>query len=76
MWRDYPTFSVADLGGIRSPVLVMAGEFDSILDAHTREMAAAIPGSSLVIVAGQDHYAPLMAPEMVTPHIVEFLKDD
>lgn len=74
MWRAYPTFSVADLSGIRSPVLVMAGEFDSILDAHTREMAAAIPGSSLMIVAGQNHYAPLMAPETVTPHVVEFLK--
>jgi len=27
-----------------------------------------------VIVEGEDHYAPLMAPEKVTPHIVEFLR--
>jgi pimeloyl-ACP methyl ester carboxylesterase len=73
MWRAYPTYAEADLGQIETPTLVMAGEFDSIRDDHTRSMAAAIPGASLIIVEGQDHYAPLMAPETVTPHIVDFL---
>ncbi|MEQ9518881.1 MAG: alpha/beta hydrolase [Parvibaculum sp.] len=73
MWRDHPTYTVADLGKIRVPVLVMAGEFDSIEDAHTREMAGAIPGAELLIVEGADHYAPLMAPDKVNPAMLAFL---
>ena len=74
MWDTQPTFTKGDLGTISSPVLVMAGEFDSIKETHTREMAASIPNGSLVIVEGEDHFAPLMAPEKVTPRIVEFLR--
>lgn len=74
MWDTQPTFTVGDLGGVSSPTLVMAGEFDSIKEAHTREMAASIPDATLLIVEGQDHFAPLMAPETVTPHIVAFLR--
>ncbi|HBM87070.1 MAG: alpha/beta hydrolase [Parvibaculaceae bacterium] len=74
MWDTQPTFTTDDLGRISSPVLVMAGEFDSIKETHTREMAASIPNGSLVIVEGEDHFAPLMAPEKVTPRIVEFLR--
>tara|TARA_R110002110_G_scaffold103751_4_gene262117 strand:- start:1161 stop:2027 length:867 start_codon:yes stop_codon:yes gene_type:complete len=74
MWDSQPTFTIGDLGGISSPLLVMAGEFDSIKETHTREIAASVPNGTLVIVEGEDHYAPLMAPEKVTPHIVEFLR--
>ncbi|WOF75232.1 alpha/beta hydrolase [Parvibaculaceae bacterium PLY_AMNH_Bact1] len=74
MWDTQPTFTVGDLGGVSSPTLVMAGEFDSIKETHTREMAASIPNGTLVIVEGEDHFAPLMAPEKVTPRIVEFLR--
>jgi len=74
MWNSQPTFTTGDLGAISSPTLVMAGEFDSIKETHTREMAASIPNGTLVIVEGEDHFAPLMAPEKVTPRIVEFLK--
>ena len=74
MWRAYPRFAVDELGAAEAPTLVMAGEFDSIEDAHTREMASAIPGAKLIIVEGEDHYAPLMAPEKVTPAIIAFLR--
>lgn len=74
MWDSQPTFTTGDLGAISSPTLVMAGEFDSIKETHTREMAASIPNGTLEIVEGEDHFAPLMAPEKVTPRIVEFLK--
>ncbi len=74
MWDTQPTFTVEDLKRISSPTLVMAGEFDSIKENHTRAMASAIPNGSLVIVEGEDHYAPLLAPETVTPAIVDFLQ--
>lgn len=74
MWATLPTFSIDDLSQVTAPTLVMAGEFDSIEEAHTRRMVEALSNATLVIVEGEDHFAPLMAPEKVTPHIVEFLK--
>ena len=73
MWATQPTLEMAQLADVGSPVLVMAGEFDSIDEAHTRAMAAALPNAELFIVPGQDHFAPLMAPETVNPHIEVFL---
>lgn len=75
LWQTHPSFTAANLAEIRAPVLVMAGEFDSTPDAHTRAMAAAIPNAELVIVKGRDHFAPLMAPETVNPVILSFLDD-
>lgn len=74
MWATGPTLAMDDLGDIKAPVLVMAGEFDSIDEAHTRAMAQALPNGQLVIVEGQDHFAPLMAPQTVNPHVADFLK--
>ena len=73
MWATQPALEMAQLADVGSPVLVMAGEFDSIDEAHTRAMAAALPNAELFIVPGQDHFAPLMAPETVNPHIEVFL---
>jgi len=36
----------------------MAGEDDMVLDSHTREMAANIPDSRLIIFKNGTHYAP------------------
>jgi pimeloyl-ACP methyl ester carboxylesterase len=73
MWETQPKHTVTDLARIKAPVLVMAGEFDSIQESHTRAMAEAIPGGRVLIVPGEDHYAPIMAPDSVTPHVVAFL---
>jgi hypothetical protein len=35
MWRTQPSHSVADLGTIKAPTLIMAGEFDCIKRQHT-----------------------------------------
>ncbi|MEO0983385.1 MAG: alpha/beta hydrolase [Pseudomonadota bacterium] len=74
MWQAYPAFTAEDLATIQAPTLIMAGEHDLIPHAHTEALAAGIPNARLVIVEGQDHFAPLMAPKTVNPDILAFLE--
>jgi pimeloyl-ACP methyl ester carboxylesterase len=73
MWRTQPNYSLAELGAIRSPVLVMAGENDDIRRAHTDALAKAIPGAREVIIPGATHLAPLTHPEAVDAAILDFI---
>ncbi len=73
MWRTEPNYSLAQLGRIRSPVLVMAGENDSIRRDHTDAMAKAIPGAKEVIIPDATHLAPLTHPQLVDAAITAFL---
>lgn len=75
MWRTSPNYSAMDLGQIEAPVLVMAGEKDSIKRIHTEEMAQAIPDATLDIVPGATHFLPLEMPERANASILTFLKD-
>lgn len=75
MWRSEPNYTPAELATIKSPVLVMAGENDSIRRAHTDALAKAIPGAQEAIIPGATHFAPLTHPEAVTERIVAFLGD-
>ena len=59
MWQTDPRWTRKDLGTIKAPTLIMAGDHDSILPAHTVAMAAAIPGSDLSIVPHADHDMPI-----------------
>lgn len=74
MWHTEPAFTVQDLGRIRSPVLVMAGEHDSIRREHTDAMAKALPNGREVIIPAATHFAPLTHPEAVNAAMLEFLK--
>ena len=55
MLRTGPTMSVADLGEIAVPILVLAGDDDvSTLD-HTTTMFESIPDAQLAIIPGASH---------------------
>lgn len=73
MWRTSPNYSALDLARIEAPVLVMAGENDSIKRLHTEEMAQAIPDATLDIVPGASHFLPLEMPERANASILTFL---
>lgn len=75
MWRTQPDYQPADLAKIAAPVLVMAGERDSIRRSHTEEMASSIPLGRLDIVEGASHFAPLEKPERVNGAILSFLSE-
>jgi len=62
------------LAQIKCPTLVMTGELDTWSPpAQHAAMAAAIPNSTLVIVAGAGHMLPLEAPESVNEAIAAWL---
>ncbi len=54
------------LAGVRVPTLVLAASLDRLcpVDRH-EEIAAAIPGARLRVLAGVGHLAPLEAPAAV-----------
>jgi pimeloyl-ACP methyl ester carboxylesterase len=73
LWRTEPTFRDADLGRIAAPVLVVAGEFDSVERSHTEAMAAAIPDGHMAIIPGATHFAPLEDPTAFEAAMLAFL---
>jgi pimeloyl-ACP methyl ester carboxylesterase len=70
-----PHLTAADLAAIHSPVLVMAGEHDMIPEAHTREIAALLPQSTLRIFAGAGHAALMEVPERFNAEVKTFFAD-
>jgi pimeloyl-ACP methyl ester carboxylesterase len=76
MWHNEPHYTPAELGRIRSPVLVIAGEHDDIRRDHIDTLVHAIPGAKEIIVTGADNMAPMTNPEVVNADIVKFLGED
>ena len=68
-----PQLTFADLARIQAPVLVMAGEHDLVLDAHTRAIAAHLPHGTCLIFAGATHNAPLEIPAEFNQRVSGFL---
>lgn len=67
-----PRIDPLSLRGLRMPVLVVAGEKDMIKEAHTRAIAAPIPGSKLVFLPG-DHFVARRNPEAFNSLVLNFL---
>jgi pimeloyl-ACP methyl ester carboxylesterase len=68
-----PQLTFDDLARIQAPVLVLAGEYDLVLDAHTRAIAAHLPHATLLIFKGATHNAPLEIPAEFNQQVIRFL---
>ncbi len=73
MISSEPHYTTAELGRIRARTLIVAGEHDVILPAHTASLAAAIPGAKKIIVPGASHIGPLEQPDVYNAITVDFL---
>jgi pimeloyl-ACP methyl ester carboxylesterase len=73
LWRTQPHYSLDELGRIKAPTLVVAGQFDIVKRQHTDELAGAIPHSEELIVQGATHAVPTDKPEIVNRAILRFL---
>ena len=63
------------LGDIGCPTLVLVGDGDQLTPPElSAELAGAIPGARLLVVAGAGHLTPLEQPEQVTNALVEWLQ--
>lgn len=72
--RDRPDRRPLLPGLSGTPTLVIAGDLDAMIPpAAAREMAAAIPGARLVMVAGAGHLPTVERPEVVNAAIRDWL---
>jgi pimeloyl-ACP methyl ester carboxylesterase len=69
-----PNWSLADLGTIRAPVLLLNGEHDLVLLPYATEMKNAIPGARLEIVRGEGHGLPVANPAAANRIMLAFLR--
>jgi len=69
-----PQIKFEQLRNIKSPVLVMAGEHDIVLDKHTIAIAEHIPNAELIIFKDANHYIPVEKPEVFNEAVIKFLK--
>jgi pimeloyl-ACP methyl ester carboxylesterase len=68
-----PHYTLADLGRIRAKTLIVAGERDIVLRAHTDAMARAIPGARETIIPDTTHAGPLETPDPFVKATRDFL---
>ena len=63
------------LAAIKCPTLVLVGDGDELTPPHlSEEIAAAIPGARLVVVAECGHLSTLERPQAVAQALVEWMK--
>jgi len=71
--NDY-RLDVDRVSKLHRPVLLLLGsESPSDVRAGVEAVADALPDSRIVVLAGQDHFAHLMAPELLAREIATFL---
>lgn len=68
-----PRHKFEDLQTIQCPVLIMAGEKDVIREGHTRQIAAHIPHSRLLIFPNGTHEEPAEHPDVFNKAVLDFL---
>lgn len=75
MWLAEPNFTAAELARIKTPVLIMDGEKEELIRPdHAREIAAAIPKATLVMLPNVGHYATFKTPKQWNEAVLNFLK--
>jgi pimeloyl-ACP methyl ester carboxylesterase len=76
MWETEPNWTDAQLQSIQAPVLVADGDHDeAIKRAHTKYIAATIPGAGLLILPNTSHFAFLQDPTLFNAALLHFLGD-
>jgi pimeloyl-ACP methyl ester carboxylesterase len=74
MWDTQPNWTKEQLAAIKVPIAIVLGDHDEAIKRdHTEAMAAAIPGSKLVILPKVSHFAMLQDPEGYTAAVRDFI---
>ncbi len=75
MWQTQPNFSHAQLGGIVTPTLVIAGDHDFASPEYTVEMWRSIPGAELWIAPNSTHGLPIRRAALFNQTVDNFFKE-
>ncbi|MEP9388200.1 alpha/beta hydrolase [Mesorhizobium sp. KR9-304] len=74
MWESQPAWTKEQLAKITTPTAIVLGDHDeAITRAHTKYIASAIPGATLVILPNASHFAMLQAPDEYTKSVTDFI---
>lgn len=76
LMRDYPNIPYADLGKIKCPVLIVAGDKDEILVGHTVKIYESIPKGQLFIAPKSTHYLLSENPKVFNEAAMKFFKEN
>lgn len=74
MMIDQPNIAYSELGKIKCPVLIMAGDHDMIKPEHTLKIFQSIPGASLCIFPDSHHGVCIQHPEMFNETVLRFFR--
>jgi pimeloyl-ACP methyl ester carboxylesterase len=74
MWAKQPNFTPEQMKSIQIPVAVAEGEYsEAIKLEHTKQMAAFIPGSTLIILPNLSHFAMWQDAEAFNAAVLKYL---
>ncbi len=74
LMQTQPNYSAQDLGALRVPIAIVAGDFDEFITReHTDYLARSIPGARRIILPGVTHFAPLQRPTLFNDAMLAFL---
>jgi pimeloyl-ACP methyl ester carboxylesterase len=75
MWLAEPQFTSAQLATLTTPTLVMDGAQEELIRVdHAKEIAAAIPRATLVMLPNVGHYATFKTPALWNHTVATFLE--
>ncbi len=74
MMIDQPNITYTELGKIKCPVLIMAGDRDMIKPEHTLKIFQSIPGASLCIFPDSHHGVCIQHPDLFNQIVYDFFK--
>ncbi|MCA9880348.1 MAG: alpha/beta fold hydrolase [Thermomicrobiales bacterium] len=76
MWETEPAYSADALRTITTPFLIMAGAGEEVIaEAHTRYLAATIPGAHLALLPNCGHFGLMQEPEAFNAAMLAFLAE-
>ena len=74
MWAKEPNFTPEQLKSIQVPVAVAEGEYSEVITLeHTKQMAAYIPGSTLILLPNLSHFGLWQDPEAFNATVLKYL---
>ena len=73
LWTTEPRIDPTDLARATSPVLVLAGDRDTVRPLHSLRIAAALPNARLGLIPGTTHGLVAEKPALVAALIEDFL---
>jgi pimeloyl-ACP methyl ester carboxylesterase len=73
MFDTEPELTTGDLAQIAAPTLVMSGDDEVVLLAHTLSLYEALPAGQLAVVPGASHVLPIEKPEETARLVLDFL---